>query len=209
MRFGSITLNERECCFLQPKLELYGLYRALRSLKLYLIGVRNLVIEVDARYIKGMLRNLDISPSASMNRWILAILMFHFDLVHVPGTNHTPDGLSRQKPQPGDEEEIEDDFEDWIDEVNGFIHYLNPHLTSIQSLISTPPIASYIYTDMDNSTNTSVSGQQEEDQAIPYSIIPRSDVAMDSDHRLEKVKTWLETLERPIGLSDAEYKTLM
>ena len=114
-----------------------------------------------------------------------------------------------EKPQPGDEEEIEDDFEDWIDEVNGFIHYLNPHPTSIQSLISTPPIASYIHTDTDDSTNTPVSGQQEEDQAIPYSIIPRSNVAMDSDHRLEKVKTWLETLERPIGLSDAEYKTLM
>ena len=39
-RFGSITLNERECRFSQPKLELYGLYRALRQLKLYLIGVR-------------------------------------------------------------------------------------------------------------------------------------------------------------------------
>ena len=38
-RFGSITLNERECRFSQPKLELYGLYRALRQLKLYLIGV--------------------------------------------------------------------------------------------------------------------------------------------------------------------------
>ena len=38
-RFGSITLNDREARFSQPKLELYGLYRALRSLKLYLIGV--------------------------------------------------------------------------------------------------------------------------------------------------------------------------
>jgi hypothetical protein len=43
-RFGSITLNEGECKFSQPKLELYGLYRALRSLKLYLIGVRNLIM---------------------------------------------------------------------------------------------------------------------------------------------------------------------
>jgi hypothetical protein len=38
-RFGSITLNERESQFSQPKLELYGLYRALRVLKLYLIGI--------------------------------------------------------------------------------------------------------------------------------------------------------------------------
>ena len=71
--------------------------------------------------------NPDISPSASMNRWILAILMFHFTLVHVPGTHHTPDGLSRWKPQPGDEEEPEDNFEDCINNMNGFLHFLNPH----------------------------------------------------------------------------------
>ena len=94
-RFGSITLNDRESRFSQPKLELYGLFRALRSLKAYLIGVRNLVVEVDARYIKGMLANPDLAPSASMNRWIVSILLFHFTLVHVPGTRHGPDGLSR------------------------------------------------------------------------------------------------------------------
>ena len=94
-KFGSITLNERECRFSQPKLELYGLYRALRSLKMYLLGVRNLIVEVDAQFIKGMLANPDIAPSASINRWILGILMFHFTLVHVPGTHHGPDGLSQ------------------------------------------------------------------------------------------------------------------
>ncbi|OBZ73962.1 hypothetical protein A0H81_05907 [Grifola frondosa] len=93
-RFSSITLNDRESRFSQPKLEIYGLFRALRALRLYLIGVRNLVIEVDARYIKGMLQNPDIAPSASINRWIVAILTFHFTLVHVPGTNHGPDGLA-------------------------------------------------------------------------------------------------------------------
>ena len=90
-KFSSITLNEREGRFSQPKLELYGLYRTLRALKLYLLGVRNLIIEVDAKYIKGMLANPDIAPSASINRWILGILMFHFTLVHVPGTHHSPD----------------------------------------------------------------------------------------------------------------------
>jgi hypothetical protein len=46
--FRSITLNERESCFSQAKLELYGLYRALGALQFYLIGVQNLIIEVDA-----------------------------------------------------------------------------------------------------------------------------------------------------------------
>src|ERR1700735_3743557 len=114
LKFGSITLNARESRFSQPKLELYGLYRALRTLKLYLIGVRNLTVEVDAKYIKGMLSNPDIAPSASINRWILSILMFHFTLVHVPGAHHGPDGLSRRRPQPGDEPEPEDDFDAWV-----------------------------------------------------------------------------------------------
>ena len=92
-RFGSITLNEREALFSQPKLELYGLYRVLRAWKLYLIGVCNMIVEVDAKYIKGILANPDIAPSASIN---LSILMFHFTLVHVPGSHHGPDGLSRQ-----------------------------------------------------------------------------------------------------------------
>ena len=81
--FGSITLNEWEARFSQPKLEIYGLYRALKAMQLWIIGIRKLVMETDARYIKGMLSNPDIQPSASINRWILSILMFHFDLVHV------------------------------------------------------------------------------------------------------------------------------
>ena len=208
-RFSSITLNDRECKFSQPKLELYGLYRALRSLKLYLIGVRNLVIEVDARYIKGMLRNPDISPSASMNRWILAILMFHFTLVHVPGTHHTPDGLSRRKPQPGDEEEPEDDFEDWIDNVNGFLHFLNPHPRFSHCITTTPPIATYVHSDLTTSNNTPTTNEQEDNISVPYSIIPRHESAIEADRKLVKVQSWLETLERPPDFTDSEYKTFM
>ena len=83
-----------------------------------------------------MLNNPDINPSASMNQWIFAILMFHFTLVHIPGSHHTPNGLSRRQPQPGDKEEPEDDFEDWINNVNGFLHFINPH-PSYNKLITT------------------------------------------------------------------------
>ena len=68
----------------------------LHALNLYLIRIRNLVIEVDVKYIEGMLANLDIVPPASINQWILSILMFYFTLVHVPGMHHGPDGLSRR-----------------------------------------------------------------------------------------------------------------
>jgi RNase H-like domain found in reverse transcriptase len=67
-RFGSITLNEREAHFSQAKLEIYGLFRALRAVRLWIIGVRKLVMETDVRYIKGMLANLDIQPSVSINQ---------------------------------------------------------------------------------------------------------------------------------------------
>ena len=124
-RFGLITLNEREARFSQLKLELYGLYQALQSWKLYLIGVRNLIVEVDMQYIKGMLANPDIAPSTSINQWILSILMFHFTLVHIHGTHHGPDGLSQWCLQPGNKEEQEDDFDNWVDQLNSFMHFVN------------------------------------------------------------------------------------
>ena len=48
-----------------------------------------------------MLANPDLNPSTSVNRWILVILTFHFELIPV------------------------DNFEDWIDELYGFMHIIN------------------------------------------------------------------------------------
>jgi len=93
-RFGSITLNDCEAGFSQAKLEIYGLYCSICALKLHLIGLWNLIVKVDMKYIKGMLAHPDLVPSASVNHWIISILTFHFELVHVPGTFHGPDGLS-------------------------------------------------------------------------------------------------------------------
>jgi len=198
-RFCSITLNDRESRYSQPKLEIYGLYRALRSLRIYLIGLRNLIVEVDAKYIKGMLANPDISPSASINRWIVAILTFHFELVHVAGSHHGPDGLSRRPRQPDDEDPIDDEeeFEDWIDKLHGFMHQINSTSTSPYPTISTFAVAQDL--------------SEEDPSPIPYSYdsIPRSAQAKADEDRLLKVRKWLQDLVRPIGLSDAEYSTFM
>ena len=79
-------------------MELYGLFRAPNTTKLWLIGAKKLVVEVNAQYIKRMLNKPDLHPNAAMNRWIAAILIFDFELVHVPGTKHKgPDGLSRRR----------------------------------------------------------------------------------------------------------------
>ncbi|OBZ73903.1 hypothetical protein A0H81_06079 [Grifola frondosa] len=193
-----ITLNDRESRFSQPKLEIYGLFRALRALRLYLIGVRNLVIEVDARYIKGMLQNPDIAPSASINRWIVAILTFHFTLVHVPGTNHGPDGLSRRPRQPDDEDEPEDDFEDWIDRIHGFAHLVNPHPT--QKVTRDSLVSIYTIDEPQPDCDTRRKYQKEKRVAGPpvdsYDIVPRSIQAIALDQSFYLFATGIE-LERP------------
>ena len=82
-------------------------------MRIHIIGVRNLVVEVDARFIKGMLNNPDIQPNATINRWIAGILLFDFKLVHVPGERHSgADGLSRRH-------WVEEDPEEEDDEENG------------------------------------------------------------------------------------------
>lgn len=123
-RYGSIPLNDRESRYSQAKLELYGLFRALRAYRLYLIGVKKLIVEVDASYIKGMLNEPDTQPNASMNRWIQGILMFDFTLVHVPGSKHVgPDALSRR--ELGEGEEIVSDDDEWLDDIALFAQEMN------------------------------------------------------------------------------------
>ena len=237
-RFGSITLNDREARFSQPKLELYGLFRALQATKLYLIGIRNLVVEVDARYIRGMLKNPDLAPSASINRWILAILTFHFNLVHVPGTSHGPDGLSRRPAQPGDDsEEDPDEFEDWIDRIHGFLHHLLPRPSSARRT-TRDPVHLFALADATEDGHNLSGGEDvregdeansereqrarararvrfasEDDAGIQEPDgeveMPYSEHARKADKRLQQVAEWLRTLQRPEGVKEANYATFI
>jgi hypothetical protein len=199
--FESITLNDREARFSQAKLEIYSLYRALRKLALYLIGVRNLIVEMDARYVKGMLQNPDIAPSASINCWILSILTFHFELVHVPGTMHGPDGLSRRPRQPDDESEDEEleeeEFEDWIDNLYGFMHLINkPALLGMRCAMVAPnQISAYTVSGIAKSSN--------------YAIVPCSESAKREDECVLLVIKFHNDLERPPDMSDVAYDSLI
>jgi RNase H-like domain found in reverse transcriptase/Integrase zinc binding domain len=114
--YGSIPLGSVEGNYSQPKLELYGLYRALRAFRLHLVRVKNLIVEVDAKYIKGMLNAPDLLPNAAMNRWIQGIMLFDCVLKHVPGRTHlAADALSRRP--LGEGEVIEDDDDEWVDSI--------------------------------------------------------------------------------------------
>src|ERR1700722_1279393 len=126
-RYGSIPFNDREANYSQPKLELYGLFHALRAFRQYLYGAKNLQVEVDAKYIKGMLKRPDIQPNATMNRWIQGILLFDFTLLHVSATEFKgPDALSRRE---ATQEELEQPQEndDWLDEIA--LYETNPILS--------------------------------------------------------------------------------
>lgn len=76
-----------------------------------------MILEVDAKYIKDMLNNPDLQPNAAMNQWIQGILLFDFELNHIPTDKHKgPDALSRQEPS---EEELQEpvESEDWLDNI--------------------------------------------------------------------------------------------
>ncbi|KAL0563629.1 hypothetical protein V5O48_018436, partial [Marasmius crinis-equi] len=65
-----------------------------------------------------MLNNPDSAPNANINRWIEEIRLWHFNLVHVKGLVHGPDGLSR--PPPGGLTTAKPDgWEEFLDEDDG------------------------------------------------------------------------------------------
>jgi len=144
-RYGSVPLDERQCQYSQPKLELYGLFRALREWRLHIIGAKILHVEVDAQYIKGMLNDPDLQPNAAINRWIQGILMFDFTLIHVPAIHHkAADALSRRGIGEGEEIIPEDDS--WLDDIALYtgtsqVNFLSRSLIAIP-LLHTPSLPS-------------------------------------------------------------------
>src|SRR5882724_3141841 len=68
-----------------------------------------------------MLNNLDIQPGTVVNRWIIDIKLFLFELVHVPGHLHTGlDGLSCHAASPNDLINEDEDADDWLDRTMSF-----------------------------------------------------------------------------------------
>lgn len=123
-RFDSITLTKTEAAYHQPKRELYGLKRALEACSYWLFGCRNLIVETDAKYLKGMLSHPKDQPNATCTRWVDEIIRYHFDLVHKPGATFGPDGLSRRELMPGDPVHINKD--EGVDDDEHVIKFHNP-----------------------------------------------------------------------------------
>ena len=158
-----------------------------------------MIVEVDARYIKGILSNPDIAPSASINHWIVSILLFHFTLIHIPGMWHRPNSLSQCPQQPGDEDddlEYNPEFDDWVDKVYGFMHFLNPTCLQIATSDKNMTFASEAIDDL-NVTDNPVSMDP-----FTYDHIPRSEKLCKVDDCLDCVCEWFASLRRPDDISD-------
>ena len=84
IHYGSITWNDVEARYSQPKIELYGLFRALKALRYDLWGI-HFRIEVDAKFLKQMINTPDL-PGAAITRWIAYAYLFDFEITHVPAT---------------------------------------------------------------------------------------------------------------------------
>ncbi len=201
--FGLLLLNEWEQRFSQPKLELYGLFHALHAYKIFLIGICNLIVKVDARYIHGMLNNPDTTPSTSLNRWIVSILMFHFELQHIPGKQHGPDGLSQQPPQPGNISNKEDleDFDNWVDNLYRFMHLLNPPTPEAGSA----KLLCAFVQEQTVQCPTNIMDSNREDNPLEYQQVPHMETAVQANKWLEMVHDWLNSFERPNDITDHEY----
>jgi len=177
--------------------------------------VKDLVVEVDAKYIKGMVNNPDIQPNAPINRWIAAILLFDFHLRHVPGHSHGPDGLSRRPHAPEDPAD-QDDYEEWIDNANAFLfeHISSPEPPNTHNSSAAPPVwleqcntfgiealnapsSFHHFLASSQSSRTSPHAVFTASNAeVAPTQIPRSEKAKAKDLELSRIR---ETLEDPIG----------
>lgn len=102
--FGSCTFNPTESRYSQPKVELYGVFRAFKECRHRIWGIR-FRLEVDASYLKRMIHEPDL-PNAPMTRWVSYLQLFDFELKHIPAEKHrAPDGLSRRRQSEEDSEE--------------------------------------------------------------------------------------------------------
>lgn len=203
--FGSIAWNERVSRYSQSKLELYGLFRALNATKLWIIGAKKLVVEVDALYIKGMLNKPDIHPNAAMNCWISAILMFDFELVHIPGKRHKgPDGLSRRRAAEDEGEEggkgIEE-AEDWVDEMLGCGVWVASCLNR-SSEAWVMAVGAKLRRDEDVTSESKGEGDELEGLDGFLEVWVEDEVAKRKEAEVKEIKRFLETLKIPGGLTD-------
>ena len=97
----------------------------------------------------------------------------------------------------------EDGFDDWVNNLYGFIHLINPTTPA-------PRTATLLHV-----LATSIAAQQadeaqdvDDDPDLDYNIIPRSTTAAQIDKCVEQVHDWLTFFDQPSDMPNREYKAL-
>jgi hypothetical protein len=129
VRFESTLWSERESKWHSTKLECKAVLWALKKFRTYLYGV-HFTIETDAATLIAQLNRSSTDMMGSvMNRWISTILLWDFDIKHVPGKkNVVADALSRYPLPDGFRlpEEPEEDLEEFIEHMIGNMETTSP-----------------------------------------------------------------------------------
>ena len=81
---------------------------------------KNLYVEVDTKYIKGMLNSPDLQPNVAINQWIQGILLFDFTLVHVPVEKFKAEDVLLRR-RLGEDKEPEFDDNSWLESITYYI----------------------------------------------------------------------------------------
>ena len=159
---------------------------------------------MDAKYIGGMINSPTLHPNDAVNRWIAAILLFDFELVHIPALRHTgADGLSRRPQAPEDPPRDDgDELEEWIDRNAGFyIDLFSPSTHDpILSLLQAH-VAKYHVFPVSASVSPSVLLL-----FLPPTVIPRTPKARLREKKLVLIRQFLQDFRRPADYSDEQYR---
>ena len=159
----------------------------LKAAKIFIISVEDLVVEVDAKYIKGMINNPDIQPNNMINWWIAGILLFDFRLRHVPAKKHGPaDALSRRRMSADDEPDDPDNDPDvWIDQANAFC-------VEAANWTFCPQFKAACYATSDAD--------------VPAISLPRSDKQLACDDIIRNIDAYLRSLKWPDNVADNQLR---
>ncbi|KIK32848.1 hypothetical protein CY34DRAFT_100657 [Suillus luteus UH-Slu-Lm8-n1] len=141
-----------------------------------------------------------------INGWIAGILLFSFELVHVPASKHTgADSLSR-RPAASEDPPDDNDHECWLDHSYSFgIAILNDRTCVVPnsntcilphtSLANCPKHPSCLLTYLGAIGTTAEEG-----------TIPRSEAAKAKDQKLKLIQQFLTNRQRPSTVTEEDYE---
>jgi len=145
--FGSCMFNDTESRYSQAKLELYGVFCAIKDLWHHIWGI-HFRIDINAKFLIEMVKQPNL-PNVLMMRWISYIALFDYMMNHVPAAVHAGiDGLSQRRQTPKDTDDK--DAEEYLDKFLGSSSYHIDSVSLLTNFLSTGSLDAYHSTCLDN-----------------------------------------------------------